>query len=375
MRPFWPALVLGTVLVAGCSADPGPTVQAEPTAGVTQLGADLEVVAAVYPLAWIAREVAPHADVQLLNEGGQDAHDLDLSPVQRAGLETADVVLYTGELDYQPQVESAVGAAEGQVVDASKAAGEAALIFAAESGDAHGHEDVEEGSEEHGEEGGEEHGEEGGSEEPAPASPSPGAAAPSPSGGPEAGAEEESGEHADEGAGQVDPHLWFSPSIMARVAVATGDAFAEADPDNADAYQTSAARVRDDMMALGEEIDDILGGECLFDEAVVSHAAYGYLLEPFDKRQHALTDVGAEADASAGELAEVVDEIREQGFRYVLTEPVEGRAGAEAVAAEAGVELLEILPLDAVPDDLAARGLPALVRAQARRFGIALGCT
>jgi hypothetical protein len=67
---------------------------------------------------------------------------------------------------------------------------------------------------------------------------------------------------------------------MARVAVATGKAFAEADPDNADAYQTSAAKVRDDLMALGEEVDDILGGECLFDEAVVSHAAYGYLLEP-----------------------------------------------------------------------------------------------
>jgi zinc transport system substrate-binding protein len=108
---------------------------------------------------------------------------------------------------------------------------------------------------------------------------------------------------------------------------------------------------------------------------VVSHAAYGYLLEPFDKRQHALTDVGAEADPSAGELAEIVDEIREQGFRYVLAEPVEGRAAAEAVAAEAGVELLEVLPLDSVSEDLAGRGLPALVRAQARRFGIAMGCT
>ena len=162
---------------------------------------------------------------------------------------------------------------------------------------------------------------------------------------------------------------------MARVAVATGNAFAEADPDNADAYQTSAAKVRDDLMALGEELDDILGRECLFEEAVVSHGAYGYLLDPYGKRQHPLTDVGAEADASAGELAEVVREIRDQGFRYVLAEPVEGRAGAEAVAQEAGVELLEVAPLDAVTEDQAERGLPALVVAQARRFSIALGCT
>jgi ABC-type Zn uptake system ZnuABC Zn-binding protein ZnuA len=163
---------------------------------------------------------------------------------------------------------------------------------------------------------------------------------------------------------------------MARVAVATGEAFADADPDSAEEYRTSAARVRDDLMGLGAGVDDLLGEEdCLFEEAVVSHAAYGYLLDPYGKRQHPLTDVGAEADASAGELAEVVREIREQGFRYVLAEPVEGRAAAEAVAREAGVELLEVAPLDAVTEDQAGRGLPALVLAQARRFSIALGCT
>jgi hypothetical protein len=33
------------------------------------------------------------------------------------------VVLYVGDLDYQPQVEEAVGSAEGQVVDASRLPG------------------------------------------------------------------------------------------------------------------------------------------------------------------------------------------------------------------------------------------------------------
>jgi zinc transport system substrate-binding protein len=357
MRPLWPALVLSAALTVGCSADPEPAVSAEPTAGPPPLGTGLEVVAAVYPLAWIAREVAPQAEVELLNEGGQDAHDLDLTPLQRAAVESADVMLYVGDLDYQPQVEEAAGSAEGEVVDASAAAGEAALIPASESGDAHGPEDLQDDEE---------------LESP---SPSPSAVTdPSPTTEPSGGPEESEGD-GEEGTGPIDPHLWFSPSIMARVAVATGEAFADADPDNARAYQTSAARVRDDLMALGEEVEEILGGDCLFDEAVVSHAAYGYLLEPFGKRQHSLTAVGAEGDPSAGELAVVVEEVREQGFRYVLTEPVEGRAAAEAVAGEAKVELLEVLPLDAVSEDQAGRGLPALVRAQARRFGIAMGCT
>jgi len=106
----------------------------------------------------------------------------------------------------------------------------------------------------------------------------------------------------------------------------------------------------------------------------VSHAAYGYLLEPFGKTQHAVTDVGAESDASAAELAEIVEEIRAEGFTHVLAEPVEGRAGAEAVVRETGLEMLEILPLDGVSEQQADAGLPDLIRAQAAAFGTALGC-
>jgi zinc transport system substrate-binding protein len=207
MRPFWPALVLGTVLVAGCSSDTGPAAAPEPSSSAPELGADLEVVAAVYPLGWIAREIAPDAEVELLNEGGQEAHDLDLSPVQRAGLETADVVLYVGDLDYQPQVEAAVGAAEGEVVDASAAAGEAALLLASEAGDAHGPRTSPRRDEQ--------------AEEGPRRALAERLAAPSPSGSPAEQSDEEQ-DGADEGAERIDPHLWFSPSIMARVAVATG---------------------------------------------------------------------------------------------------------------------------------------------------------
>ncbi len=58
----------------------------------------------------------------------------------------------------------------------------------------------------------------------------------------------------------------------------------------------------------------------------------------------------------------------------MLTEPVEGRAGAEAVAREADVELLEVSPLDAVASDRAGAGFLALAREQAAQFAIALGC-
>jgi zinc transport system substrate-binding protein len=332
MRRWLPPLAILTLLAAGCGADTSPSPGAS-GAEETTGGEAVQAVAAVYPLAWVAGQVAPDAEVTLLNEGAQEAHDLDITPPQRAAIETADVVLYTGDIGYQPQVEGAIPAAQGQVVSAADVAGEEALRAA--SGEAH----AQEGEDPHDDEG---HDDDAG--------------------------------HEGEAAGGTDPHLWFDPAIMAEVAVATADAFAAADPANAETYQQNAVDVRDDMASLGEDLDTILGGDCRFDEAIVSHAAYAYLLEPYGKAQHAVTNVGAEGDAAAGELAEIVGEIRAEGFTHVLAEPIEGREGAEAVATEADVDLLEVLPLDAVTDEQAATGLPDLVRAQAGAFATALGC-
>jgi zinc transport system substrate-binding protein len=312
MRRCWlvPLVVLA-LLAAGCGGSATPTFVAPGGAARATGDGRPQVVAAVYPLAWLAEQIAPDAEVILLNRGGLEAHDLDLSPPQRAAIETADVVLYVGDIDYQPQVEEAVSSAQGQLVSATEAAGDDALLTAS------------------------------------------------------ADARE---------AGGIDPHLWFDPSIMAEVATATGEAFAAADPDNAEAYRQNAAAVSERLGALRDDLDATLGRDCAFDEAIVSHAAYAYLLAPYGKAQRAVTNVNAEDDASAGGLGEIVGEIREEGFTYVLAEPVEGREGAEAVATEAGVELLEVSPLDAVSDEQAAAGLPDLVRAQAETFATALGC-
>ncbi|MCI2264848.1 metal ABC transporter substrate-binding protein [Sediminivirga luteola] len=301
----------------------------------------MHAVAAVYPLAWLAEQVAPEAEVELLNQGSQEAHDIQITPQQRAAVQTADVVLYLGEIDYQPQVEEAVAAAEGQVVSAAEVAGEDALLPA--SADPHAHE------EEAGTEGEHGHEEESATEE---------------------HAEDEQGG----GEAGVDPHMWFDPAIMADAADEVAEAFAAADPDSAETYRDNAAEVREDLTTLEEDLEATLGGQCRLDEAIVSHAAYGYLLQPHGKSQHALTNVGAEGDAPAAELGEIVGEIRAEGITHVLAEPVEGRDAAETVAREAGVELLEIVPLDAVTDEQAATGLPDLVREQADAFATALDC-
>ena len=306
MRRLPAALLCVSLLTAACGDADSPTSD----------GDEVSAVASVYPLAWVAEQVAPQADVTLLGAGGLEAHDLELTPDQRERLQVSDVVLFVGEIGYQPQVEEAVTSTEGAVVSLSDVAGPPRLL--------------EPGNVPHG----------------------PG----------------------QDGDAVVDPHIWLDPEVMADAAIKTGEAFAAANPADASTYQDNAEELAGEFAELGRELDGVLGGDCTHREVIVSHQAYAYLLEPHGIEQHGVTGINPEAGAASGELAELVEEVEAEGFTHVLSEPVEGREGAETVAREAGVDLLEILPLDAVTDEQADVGFIGLVREQAGQFARALGC-
>jgi len=315
MEEHMQRLALAVVAIVVTTGAACGTDTSETAAG----GDGVSAVAAVYPLAWVAQQVAPDADVSLLTAGGLEAHDLDLTPAQRGSIEEADVVLFVGDIGFQPQVEEAVTSASGEVVSLAEVAGE--RVLRAGPHDEHG---------------------------------------------------EGEGEAHDEAA--VDAHMWFDLDVMADAAARTGEAFATADADRAATYRQNAAELRDELLALRGELDRLLGGECRFDEAIVSHQAYGYLLRPYGHDQHGITGINPEAGASSAQLAELVAEIEREGIGHVLAEPVEGRDDAEAVAQEAGITMLDVSPLDAVTEDQARSGFPDLVRQQARQFATALGC-
>jgi zinc transport system substrate-binding protein len=78
------------------------------------------VVASFYPLAWAAERIAgPGWDVIDLTPPGVEAHDVELTLEDRAAIEDADVIVYLGNIGFQPQVEQAVDDARGRVLDAA----------------------------------------------------------------------------------------------------------------------------------------------------------------------------------------------------------------------------------------------------------------
>jgi zinc transport system substrate-binding protein len=382
MRRFAPLLVLLLLLAACANETAGqsddtaaPDATEEPTedaAAADDLGAGVTVVTTVFPLADMAREIAPGADVTLLTSSGQDPHDLELTPQDRALIESADVVLYMGDIGFQAQVESAVEDASGTVISVADVAGSGNL----RDFDGHSHDD---GDDAHSDDDGHGHGDDDAHSD-----------GDDDAHGDDDGHSDDDGHgHGDDDAhsdgdddahghdedGAVDPHLWFDAAIMAEVAEEIGEAIAAAgDEGAADAVRDSGEALHDELIALDEEIA-VAFADCARDAVIVSHQAYAYLLEPHDLEQIGISGAGGHGDASPQRLAELTEQIRAEDLPVVLAEPVEGRTDAEALAAETGAELVDIDPLELGTDELFALGYVEALRQQAETFASAFECS
>jgi ABC-type Zn uptake system ZnuABC Zn-binding protein ZnuA/ABC-type Mn2+/Zn2+ transport system permease subunit len=149
-------------------------------------------------------------------------------------------------------------------------------------------------------------------------------------------AEEEEAEHAEE---ELDPHWWHDPRNTVAAVGALGDALADLNGADADALQRNAADFGAEIEAADSAIARCLSGVPAADRNLVTdHDAFGYLAERYD-----IEVVGAvipatttEAQASAGELAELRDLIESEGVRAVFPEASVTTDLAETIAAETG---------------------------------------
>lgn len=103
-----PALLAAALLVPAC------------TRGDADTSSRPEIVTAVYPLTWLARQVGgPHVSVVDAAPPGAEPHDVELTPAQVGQIERADLVLLIG--GFQPALDDA--APEERTLDALAVAG------------------------------------------------------------------------------------------------------------------------------------------------------------------------------------------------------------------------------------------------------------
>lgn len=120
--------------------------------------------------------------------------------------------------------------------------------------------------------------------------------------------------------GSFDPHVWLDPRNAEAMVTAIALTLAEADPEHAAAYRANAATLRDDLVALTQELTVTLA-PVRARPFLVFHDAYGYLEQRFG-----LTSVGAiainpERPPGAARVAEIRQRVEDQGVVCVFSEP------------------------------------------------------
>jgi ABC-type Zn uptake system ZnuABC Zn-binding protein ZnuA/ABC-type Mn2+/Zn2+ transport system permease subunit len=302
-RPLarWAAAGAAMLLISGCGSDSSGTGEVSVVA-TTPVAGDL-----------VTRVAGDGFETRTLLAANTDPHEYEPRPEDIEALATADLVVASG------------GDLDEWIGDAIEESGSSAELLTLADGiphqffGGHTHDEEEHADEEH------------------------------------AGEEE----HADEeSAEELDPHWWHDPRNAAAAVGAIGAALSELDPDAAGAVERNASDYADEIDAADAAIARCLRSVPADDRKLVTdHDAFGYLADRYD-----IEVVGAiipatttEAQASAGELAELRDLIESEGVRAVFPESSVTTDLAETIADETGATA----DYELYGDSLGPEGSPA----------------
>ncbi len=153
--------------------------------------------------------------------------------------------------------------------------------------------------------------------------------------------------------GEHDPHAWQSvPNVKVYVGN-IAQAFCAAAPEACDTFQANAADYLDALAALDAEIRETIAAIPEDHRTVVTaHDAFRYFEDEYGIRFLAPTGVSTEAEASAADIAGIIDAIRAGEVAAIFVENIANPRLMERVAAETGLAIGGTLYSDALsPED------------------------
>lgn len=176
--------------------------------------------------------------------------------------------------------------------------------------------------------------------------------------------------------GGGDPHVWLDPALVASFSDRVAGAFAEADPAGAAGFADRAEALRIELESLDREFREGLAS-CRSRVLITNHAAFGYLAAAYDLEQRAISGLSPEAEPDPGRIAELAAEAERDGVTTIFTEELVSAEVAETLAAEAGLAVAVLSPLEGLTEERAAAGedFLSVMRDNLEVMRDGLGCT
>ena len=130
-------------------------------------------------------------------------------------------------------------------------------------------------------------------------------------------------DHAGHDHGAFDPHAWQSLTHAVTYVDNITAGLAKADPENAADYYANRATYVTEIEALNVDVTAMMAG--LPEEkrtVVTSHDAFGYFAHAYGLTFEAPQGLSTESEVSAADVAELIEQIREEGISAVFIEAI-----------------------------------------------------
>ncbi len=239
----------------------------------------LVVVTTIFPLYDFAKAIGgDYAEVSLLLPPGVEAHSFDPKPSDIAKINSAGIFVYTGPF-MEPWAEDIIRGANNKSLKAVDASANITLI----PGVFHDE---------------------------------------------------------DEPVGANDPHIWLDIANDQQIVQTIAAAFSMQDPENTAYYEARAAAYQESLKKLDLQYQTVLAN-CVSREIVYGgHYAFGYLARRYNLEYLAAQGVSPDAEPTAQDLVNLVDQIKNNNIKYVFYEELSSPKVAETIAQETGAKML-----------------------------------
>jgi zinc/manganese transport system substrate-binding protein len=155
----------------------------------------------------------------------------------------------------------------------------------------------------------------------------------------------------DEGEVITDPHAWQSLSNGLIYADNIAAGLCGVDAEGCETYKTNAAAYKADMSALDAEVRaEIADIPEAKRKVITTHDAFGYFAEAYGVTFLAPEGVSTESEASAQDVAKLIEQIRAEGVSALFIENMSDPRLLEQIASETGVAVGGELYADALSE-------------------------
>ena len=146
------------------------------------------------------------------------------------------------------------------------------------------------------------------------------------------------GEEAAHHDGNVDPHAWQSVANVTIYVKNIVAALCSADNDDCTDYRTNGAAYLAKLTALDSSIKSgVAAIPAEKRKVITTHDAFGYFAHEYGVTFLAPQGVSTELEASAGDVARLIDQIRNEGVTALFVENISDPRLIQQIAAETGI--------------------------------------